>query len=130
MKILKYKTLVTIVLISLLNGGFVDASTNSKYPHMCDPKNRPQVCTEEYVGVCGWFGLNIQCIAYPCAMTHSTICKACSNTMVEKVTLGVCPKTGSKPPDDSSSTQSPASTTSSVFLYTSMLFFTIIFLIM
>lgn len=68
-------------------------SDSSVFPYYCSSKaeERPQVCTMEYLGVCGWFYKNVTCIKYPCAITSSTSCTACSNTNVEYVTLGDCP---------------------------------------
>ena len=61
------------------------------YPKICDPNNRPRVCTKEYVGVCGWFGPHVKCLNYPCALNSATVCTACSNNDVERVTIGDCP---------------------------------------
>jgi len=67
---------------------------------MCDTKNRPRICHEPNEDVCGWFDQHIQCFAYPCAINAVNKCEACKMDHVEKVTLGKCPKTGSRPSDN------------------------------
>jgi len=52
---------------------------------------RPEVCTEEYMPVCGWFGPDVQCIRYPCASTFGNGCLACSDINVAYYTPGECP---------------------------------------
>ena len=37
-----------------------------KYPYKCGDINlRPQICTLEYVAVCGWFCKSVKCKKYP-----------------------------------------------------------------
>jgi hypothetical protein len=48
-------------------------------------------CTKEYRPVCGWFGENMQCIRYPCAITTSNPCMACKSSEVAYWTEGECP---------------------------------------
>jgi hypothetical protein len=62
------------------------------YPYKCTRKDRKvQFCTEEYIGVCGMFNPRfIQCFAYPCGQTYSTVCEACKNKDVISVELGTC----------------------------------------
>ena len=65
---------------------------NSLYPFYCTPESRlAEVCTQEWLPVCGWFAKNVNCLVYPCAITTSNICYACQNENVEYVTEGECP---------------------------------------
>ena len=67
-------------------------STNSadKATRCSDP--RPEICTMEYIGVCGFFNESIKCIKYPCAATYATGCTACSDPKVAYWIDGECPK--------------------------------------
>lgn len=58
----------------------------------CDQNKRPDMCTLEYMPVCGWFSENIKCIKYPCASTFGNKCQACSAANVAYWTKGECPK--------------------------------------
>ncbi len=51
---------------------------------------RPEVCTQLYDPVCGWFSENIQCPAYPCAQTYPNSCHACADSKVDYWTEGRC----------------------------------------
>jgi putative hemolysin len=53
---------------------------------------RPEMCTMEYRGVCGFFDSSIKCIKYPCAATYATGCTACSDPKVAYWVDGECPK--------------------------------------
>lgn len=57
---------------------------------------RTQACTKEYVPVCGWFNLSIQCIKYPCASNYGNKCMACANENVAYWTEGNCPDDSGK----------------------------------
>jgi len=62
----------------------------------CQPWERekegePKACTLEYNPMCGWFGENIQCFKYPCAITGGNRCSACANPDVKYITPGECP---------------------------------------
>lgn len=61
--------------------------------HYCTPESRnAEVCTAEYNPVCGWFNSSVKCIKYPCAITASNPCVACSNPLVDYWTQGECQK--------------------------------------
>jgi len=77
--------IITLLVLSL---------SNVKSDTVCDPSNRPTVCSADYVGVCAWFDKTVQCFAFPCAITTGNVCQGCKMTNVEKVTDGVCPPTG------------------------------------
>ena len=51
-----------------------------------------QVCPAGGESVCGWYGVKIQCFAYPCAQNFVNSCEACKNENVDSLTLGSCPK--------------------------------------
>ncbi|MFH0875700.1 MAG: DUF333 domain-containing protein [archaeon] len=53
---------------------------------------RTQVCTKEYVPVCGWFNSDIKCFKYPCAASYGNKCEACANSNVDYWTEGDCPE--------------------------------------
>lgn len=51
---------------------------------------RPEICTMEYIPVCGIYSKKIQCIKAPCGKTYSNGCSACSDEKVEYHTEGKC----------------------------------------
>jgi hypothetical protein len=61
------------------------------------PHNNAAVtlCSAEEDPVCGWFGQEIQCIAYPCAATYGNLCLASVDPTVASTTPGACPAPGS-----------------------------------
>lgn len=65
------------------------------YPFNCTPDMRGKICTMEYIGVCGLFNQNIQCIKAPCGQTFGNACSACSDERIASVTLGTCEGTNS-----------------------------------
>lgn len=81
-----FKFVISLILFILSNFAFSIGS--GRYPHIC--KQRSGVCSERYIGVCGWFNENIRCFAYPCAITSANICEACKNPNVWRVTYGEC----------------------------------------
>jgi hypothetical protein len=63
--------------------------------NICSEDSRKgNICTMEYMPVCGWFSENMKCFAYPCANTFSNPCAACQNNNVAYWTEGECPKVG------------------------------------
>lgn len=64
----------------------------------CTPESRlAEVCTEEYMPVCGWFDPDVvQCFRYPCAINANNPCLACQTENVEFWTEGECPETPPK----------------------------------
>lgn len=76
---------------------FIYTQTNtSNNTYYCQPEDRSKMCTMEYIGVCGWYSKNVNCLVYPCAITSGTFCQACGIKDVEYVTMGECPKANSK----------------------------------
>lgn len=59
-----------------------------------EEQKKAEICTMDYIPVCGWFNQSIQCFAYPCASTYSNKCEACSDEKVASWTEGECPKPG------------------------------------
>jgi hypothetical protein len=57
----------------------------------CTAEQRGMMCTQQYEPVCGWFGQDIQCIRYPCAMDYGNACMACADEKVVSYTGGLCP---------------------------------------
>lgn len=41
------------------------------------PSDRPVICTQEAIPVCGYFNENVNCLVPPCAATYSNQCIAC-----------------------------------------------------
>jgi len=67
--------------------------TNESAKTYCTEESRKgEFCTAEYNPVCGWFGENVKCVKYPCAITASNSCVACHNSDVEYWTEGECPE--------------------------------------
>jgi hypothetical protein len=61
--------------------------------------------------VCGWFGPNVQCFAYPCAATYGNVCGASSDVNIAYTTPGMCPCTATDQmvcPDGSFYNRDPA----------------------
>jgi hypothetical protein len=57
-----------------------------------DEERAADVCTLEYVPVCGWSDPSqVQCLAWPCASTFSNRCAACGDPTVLYITQGQCP---------------------------------------
>jgi putative hemolysin len=54
---------------------------------------RTQACTKEYVPVCGWLNLSIECNNPPCKNTYGNKCTACADKTVAYWTEGQCPDT-------------------------------------
>lgn len=55
------------------------------------------MCSDIYNQVCGWYGENVRCKAYPCAREFSNSCAACADSIVEYFTDGPCPTAESIP---------------------------------
>jgi hypothetical protein len=62
------------------------------------PATRPQLCTDIYNPVCGYFGSNVQCIQAPCAATYPNQCSACTDKNIAYTVAGACPN--ENPPTD------------------------------
>ncbi|MBN2518764.1 MAG: alpha/beta fold hydrolase [Candidatus Altiarchaeota archaeon] len=56
-----------------------------------EEQREAEACAEIYQPVCGWFGADIWCIAYPCADTYPNSCFACKDEKVDYWTAGECP---------------------------------------
>ncbi|MBS3050961.1 MAG: DUF333 domain-containing protein [Candidatus Aenigmarchaeota archaeon] len=69
--------------------GFAPCPDGAVY---CTEESRnADVCIRLYQPVCGWFGLEVQCVRYPCASTFSNSCEACKSPTVDYYTPGECP---------------------------------------
>jgi hypothetical protein len=55
-------------------------------------QKKADICTKEFMPVCGWFNETIKCFKYPCAQTFSNKCMACISDNVDEYTEGECPK--------------------------------------
>jgi len=53
----------------------------------CDPNNRPEACTKEYVPVCGYVR---RCAGGNCTATFGNSCSACSHAAIEGYVNGTC----------------------------------------
>lgn len=85
--IFNYKTLLVLSCLTAM----AISTGSSTYPYYCQPSDRGNVmCPQIYIGVCGWFNSNVNCLVAPCANTSSNICEACRDPNVEKVTYGDC----------------------------------------
>jgi hypothetical protein len=55
---------------------------------------RPEICTREYVPVCGLRDTGIRCVTPPCPSgewrTYGNACEACSDASVTGYTEGAC----------------------------------------
>ena len=72
-------------------GCVINDITKDENQNLC-PDVRPEMCTMEYMPVCGWFNENIKCFKYPCAANYGNKCAACSDAKVKSWTQGECPK--------------------------------------
>ena len=72
--------------------GSTDGGVEGKKNYCTAGQRGAEMCTMEYMPVCGWFDESIQCIKYPCAQTYSNPCMACSEAKVAYWTSGECPK--------------------------------------
>ena len=71
-----------------------DGESGKLQAHDCSPQEKAaEICTKEYMPVCGWFDpARIQCIKYPCATTYGNKCEACAADEVISWTEGECPQ--------------------------------------
>jgi hypothetical protein len=61
--------------------------------HVCIAAEKAaEICTMEYMPVCGWFNESIECFKYPCAATYGNGCQACADAKVAYWTSGECPE--------------------------------------
>ena len=62
---------------------------------------RPQICTREYLPVCGHKDTGIRCVTMPCPsfelQTYGNACTACSDPQVLAYQPGACESPESKP---------------------------------
>ena len=62
-------SLICIILFLLIT---LTLSQQRTYPYYCTAADRQvEVCTADYVPVCGWFSKNVNCLVHPCAVTLS-----------------------------------------------------------
>ncbi len=80
------------VISSDTNGSSDGGNVEGKKTYCTAGQRGSQICTMEYMPVCGWFDESIQCVKYPCAQTYSNPCAACSEAKVAYWTAGECPK--------------------------------------
>ena len=62
--------------------------------HCSDSDRQVTECPEAVAGqiVCGRFSRASGCIDYPCAEEYPSVCLACRNRWVDRVTEGRCPR--------------------------------------
>jgi putative hemolysin len=74
----------------------------------CLPEQRNVTCTKEYVPVCGWRDVALECNYPPCKQTYGNKCVACAEETVAYWTEGECPDAsdGSEGNTESTSTES------------------------
>jgi hypothetical protein len=67
---------------------------NEEIQTFCNPDKRPEICTMEYMPVCGEADNGIRCIKAPCPsttkQTYGNKCQACSDEKVISWTPGEC----------------------------------------
>lgn len=62
------------------------------YPYHCTSEDREKLCNNtEKSPFCGWYNASTRCYDYPCAGHFSSVCEACINKWVDRVTQGACP---------------------------------------
>lgn len=74
-----------------INVNLIDWNVKSIMTYCTNEDKFNDICTREYMPVCGWFNSDIKCIKYPCAQTYGNKCEACSAENVEYYTEGECP---------------------------------------
>ena len=86
------KTLLVYFTFNILFS-YYSISSKSSFPYTCKSSDIGESidCSKaEKEEVCGWFNENIQCFVAPCAVTSTSICEACKDENVEKVTKFSC----------------------------------------
>jgi hypothetical protein len=86
------------------------------YPYTCQPSDRQaEMCSTQYVGVCGLFKSTIQCIQAPCGQTFDNVCNACKQDNIATVALNTCDKQStSSSVNNSPSTPAPSTNTTGI----------------
>ena len=77
---------------TVTEGTCEDVKDNTTTVSYCSNDSRGKMCTQEYIGVCAWYDSSVKCSEPPCIKTMGNVCSACSDSKVEKVTNGECPK--------------------------------------
>ena len=68
-------------------------SISTTYPYTCKTEDigvSVNCTAAEQQEVCGWYNTTIQCITAPCGITADSLCEACKDGSVEKVTKYSC----------------------------------------
>jgi hypothetical protein len=76
--------------INLNVGSTAPPTNDTPTTTTCSADMRAKVCTAEYLGVCAFYDDSVSCDSKPCMKTMGTVCTACSDAKVAKVTTGVC----------------------------------------
>lgn len=86
-----------LILMLALGGCQTSGSTDSgdhQSLTLCDPDNRPEICTREYRPVCAKVDSGVRCVKEPCPSfawkTMATGCTACSQQGVIGWVEGAC----------------------------------------
>ncbi len=75
----------TLYLLILIFSGVVISKTSIKCP-----EERPEICTKEYIPVCGYSDKSHACVLPPCNKTYGNKCEACADKSVKRYTDGKC----------------------------------------
>jgi hypothetical protein len=86
------KAIACYILMTFLVAGALTV----EFPYTCTEEDRKaEMCSMDYMNLCGWNGPHIKCFAYPCARQGGNVCELCKDPNIERVTLGECTESGS-----------------------------------
>lgn len=92
------RKIISLLVFSLILFGCSSTEPSNPVPvgklkaiYCTDTQRQGNICTMDYVPVCGWFNQDIKCTKYPCAQTFGNSCGACHDDKVDYYTEGECP---------------------------------------